>query len=222
MDLGEYIFMRIFLVFFIGAILFGIRVILMLIKKGIGKLTEPRKEEVPAPQVSRSPTPPAVTPQAPPAAQPPVTPRTLTEKPTLVQPVSSSGPPEIYGGWTPWFQPLQLRMLNGPLAGRIYPLMPQDPASQHTIGRNPTGTVVFPADTPGISGNHCRVEYHRLSGPSLVDCGSTYGTYLSDGRRLQPNVPTQIPVGESFYLAGRNGVAICLEQANKGGMNHAF
>ena len=34
----------------------------------------------------------------------------------------------------------------------------------------------------------------------LVDLGSSYGTYLGDGRQLPPNYPKHVTAGTRFYL----------------------
>lgn len=61
-------------------------------------------------------------------------------------------------------------------------------------------TAVYPSDTKGISGLHCQIVQSG-NDVILTDCGSTYGTYLSDGRRLAPNTPCRLNSGDSFYLA---------------------
>lgn len=61
-------------------------------------------------------------------------------------------------------------------------------------------TAVYPTDTKGVSGCHCKVE---LAGGQavLTDLGSTYGTYLKNGTRLAANVPCNLRIGDEFYLA---------------------
>ncbi len=63
-------------------------------------------------------------------------------------------------------------------------------------------SIVYPADTPGISSAHCEV---RASGSGLVltDLGSSYGTFLADGRKLTAHQPVELAPGTSFYLAAR-------------------
>ncbi len=78
-----------------------------------------------------------------------------------------------------------------------------------TVGRDPAKCqVVFPAKTPGISGVHCAVQ-EIAEGVVVTDLGSTYGTFLENGTKMEPNKPYTIPVGESFYLASQdNGFRI--------------
>lgn len=68
------------------------------------------------------------------------------------------------------------------------------------VGRNPQKcSVCFPVDTKGVSGVHCEI---RMNGASIVlmDCGSSNGTFLGNGQRLQPNVPVAVANGTYFYL----------------------
>lgn len=69
------------------------------------------------------------------------------------------------------------------------------------IGRNPEKcTVCYPVDTKGVSGVHCEIR-KTAQGLVITDCGSTNGTFLGNGQKLQPNVPVNIPNGTYFYLA---------------------
>ncbi len=74
-----------------------------------------------------------------------------------------------------------------------------------TFGRDKnTCTFVFPENTPGISSNHCSVYFDaRTKNFVLTDNGSTYGTYLADGRKLTKGVPEQIAPGSTFALADK-------------------
>lgn len=70
-----------------------------------------------------------------------------------------------------------------------------------TIGRDPARcSAVYPQNTKGVSGLHCRLS---CSGGEIVlmDCGSTYGTYFGDGKKLSPNTPYKLRRGDTFYLA---------------------
>ena len=71
------------------------------------------------------------------------------------------------------------------------------------LGRDPHRcSIVYPADAPGISSAHCEV---RVSGSGLIltDLGSSYGTFLADGRKLTAHQPVELAPGSSFYLASR-------------------
>ena len=65
--------------------------------------------------------------------------------------------------------------------------------------------MCFPNGTPGISKSHCVVRPNG-STVELTDLASSYGTYLSNGQRLQPNMPVQLRSGDTFMLASRNVV----------------
>jgi hypothetical protein len=59
--------------------------------------------------------------------------------------------------------------------------------------------VVFPPASAGISALHCEI-INQAGHLELVDRGSTYGTFLGDGTRLDVNRPYTLNVGETFYL----------------------
>ncbi len=77
--------------------------------------------------------------------------------------------------------------------------------SQVMIGRDPANCkVVFREGTEGISGRHCSVTFDAASGDFiLTDLKSTYGTYLSNGQKLNPNVPYHLKAGDGFYLGDK-------------------
>ncbi|MBO4474490.1 MAG: trypsin-like peptidase domain-containing protein, partial [Clostridiales bacterium] len=74
-----------------------------------------------------------------------------------------------------------------------------------TIGSDQNScTIVFPEQTPGISSNHCSIYFDaRTKAFVLTDNGSTYGTYLSDGRKLTKGVPEKLLPGSTFALADK-------------------
>jgi hypothetical protein len=87
---------------------------------------------------------------------------------------------------------------SGPFAGATFPvngrlLIGHDPAYSH---------VIFPPGTEGISALHCEVG-GTPQGVILTDKGSTYGTFLSNGRKLNANESVPLMPGEGFYLADR-------------------
>ncbi len=77
--------------------------------------------------------------------------------------------------------------------------------SQIMIGRDPANCkVVFREGTEGISGRHCSVSYDDASSEFIItDLRSTYGTFLMNGQRLNPNVPYRIKSGDEFYLGDK-------------------
>lgn len=72
-----------------------------------------------------------------------------------------------------------------------------------TLGRDATRcNIVFEANTPGVSSNHCTIQFNAANqGFILTDNGSSYGTFLENGNKLTPNVPVTLSAGNSFYLA---------------------
>lgn len=92
-------------------------------------------------------------------------------------------------------QELRIQGQSGAFSGRRFALN-----GQVRIGRDPAANdLVYPDGTPGISHRHCVVA---LSGGqlTLTDLGSSYGTFLSGGRKLAPNQPVPLRVGDRFYL----------------------
>lgn len=70
------------------------------------------------------------------------------------------------------------------------------------IGRSKDSCqMCFPADTAGVSREHCRV-FLGQEGWMLQDLGSTYGTYV-DGRRLAAQECAPIHPGSEIYLGSK-------------------
>ncbi len=71
-----------------------------------------------------------------------------------------------------------------------------------TIGRDVSACrIVFKEGTPGVSSKHCQLYYsERDSAFILTDLNSSYGTFLSNGQKLTPNVPYTLRQRDSFYL----------------------
>ena len=104
----------------------------------------------------------------------------------------------------------RLQCISGAFAGQRFAVN-----GTMRIGRDPSrNDLVFPADTKGISGAHCvvTVEGGRLY---VKDVGSTYGTVVMPNRKLQPNVPVVLNVGDRFCLGSEHEV---FQVAVKGGM----
>lgn len=243
MDLGEYIVMRVGLALLIVAVIVGFRLILALLLKGVNALLkligkEPgAKPQIQAKQPPKAPVvpKPPVVPHTPVTPQPPVTPQNpAAPKPPVVPPVQSYQPPvsakpQTYSGTipldpsqtngqfktTPVSSGFSLRCVRGPMQGQRFPIG----VDGCTIGRNPGSDIVFPAQTPGVSGNHCKVDivYQCTYLPSggrdfrLVDCNSTYGTYNGFGQRLPAGSGETLQVGSAFFLGSPNGPGFVFE-----------
>lgn len=89
---------------------------------------------------------------------------------------------------------LRLQGLSGAFAGRRFAI-----SARIRIGRDPSrNEVVYPANTPGISGAHCEIILQNNQ-IFLRDVGSSYGTFVH-GNRLPVNQMTALNVGDTFYL----------------------
>ena len=91
-----------------------------------------------------------------------------------------------------------LRGVTGKYAGQSFDLV----GGKVVIGRDPAiCNIVFEKNTPGISGRHCQVVYDPNQECFLItDLGSSYGTYLGNGKKLTANVTEKIFPGDTFYL----------------------
>lgn len=127
----------------------------------------------------------------------------LSKKKTVSAPVPAPAPmPEPAPAPMPApAQKYYLLGVSGPLNGKKYGI-----TSSAVIGRDTTKcNVTFPVDQPGVSGVHCEV---KISGSTLVlkDCGSSYGTFLENGTKLEPNVPVVLASGTKFYVGSSNNI----------------
>ena len=89
--------------------------------------------------------------------------------------------------------------VTGKYAGQHFDLL----TGKVVLGRDPAAcNIVFDRDTPGISGRHCQIAYDRNQDCFVItDLGSTYGTFLGNGKKLTASVPEKIYAGDTFYLA---------------------
>ncbi len=83
--------------------------------------------------------------------------------------------------------------------GNAYPLT----AAPFVIGRDPSKcSFVYSSQSSDISRQHCIVRYDATAGRFLLeDNGSTNGTFLEDGGRLETRAPYALEPGARFYLA---------------------
>lgn len=89
----------------------------------------------------------------------------------------------------------QIRGMSGTFMGQTFAL-----TNVLRFGRNPGNQIVYPQNTKGVSGDHCELamENGRII---LRDLGSTYGTYLKSGEKLNARVSYEVKEGDIFYLA---------------------
>lgn len=105
---------------------------------------------------------------------------------------------------------LRIQAQSGAFAGRRFAI-----SGAVRIGRDPAGNdLVYPGNTPGISGRHCVVlmENGQLW---LKDLGSTHGTFLASGQRLAANQAVPLAVGDRFWLGSERETFIV---TRKGGV----
>lgn len=94
-----------------------------------------------------------------------------------------------------------IRSLSAQHNGRSYPIG----TSPILIGRDAANcTIAYREGTPGISGRHCSVSWNPDTEEFLItDLRSTYGTFLENGQRLEPNVPYRCRSGEGFFVGDK-------------------
>ena len=62
-------------------------------------------------------------------------------------------------------------------------------------------TLLYRDGTPGVSSCHCQIQFDAAKKQFVVtDLGSTYGTFLMNGQRLNPNQPVKLAAGSRIYL----------------------
>ena len=93
--------------------------------------------------------------------------------------------------------------VSGLLNGKTYMLTAGTPL---IFGRRTEKcNVLFKNETKGISSIHCKVKWYN--GKVLIkDLGSTYGTWLNEGTRLEPNKYYELPDQGVFYLGSRENM----------------
>lgn len=96
---------------------------------------------------------------------------------------------------------LAVQCVAGPLQGQIYPIR----GNEILFGRESVCAVRMPDKTPGISRRHACIRWQQGM-PVLVDLGSSYGTFLADGKQLPPNYPEPVAAGTRFYLGNRGNL----------------
>lgn len=121
--------------------------------------------------------------------------------------------PADYGATAPYSGPspvsaasgqLEIIGKGGPMSGRCYPV----DAAGLIFGRDGTARVRYAGNESGISRIHCKV-FLKGGCPFLMDCGSTYGTYLERYGKLPPQKPVALKQGDTFYLGSKkNGFTI--------------
>jgi len=71
------------------------------------------------------------------------------------------------------------------------------------LGRSHGNDIVFDQATPGVSGNHC-VFLPGSNGITVMDVGSSNGTYLANGTKLIPNQKYDLHAGDMLYIGSKH------------------
>ncbi len=69
-----------------------------------------------------------------------------------------------------------------------------------SIGRDVSCGIRFPKETNGVSRNHCRISWNSQGALTIMDCGSSYGTYLSGYGKLPERHPVAVKSGDTFCV----------------------
>lgn len=103
----------------------------------------------------------------------------------------------------------RIQGVSGALEGRRYRI----PASGSILlGRDESQCgVVFPTDTPGVSGRHCAVWFENGT-VYLKDLGSSHGTFLSPGSRLAAQQAVRLMPGNVFFLGSQEQSFVLTER----------
>lgn len=99
-----------------------------------------------------------------------------------------------------------IRCVSGLFKGMFFPLS----GTKIILGRSVQScSVVFPQDAMGVSSRHCELVWDKSTSTVVIkDLGSTYGTFVSDGRRLSPNQMAVLRGGDSFTIGNQNTFVI--------------
>ena len=89
---------------------------------------------------------------------------------------------------------LRLQGVSGTYEGRRFEIK-----SSVTLGRAPDNSIAFPTDVKGVSSHHCAI-IRNGDQLYLKDMGSTYGTFINNTKKLEPNQTVSINVGDRISL----------------------
>lgn len=96
-----------------------------------------------------------------------------------------------------------LEAVGGELAGQKIAIT----AESISIGRDPKCCQLVVLKDPKVSRCHCSIKYDNNKKKFvLTDLSSTHGTFLNNGKKLEPNVPTFISSSEMFRLGDNHTV----------------
>ena len=95
---------------------------------------------------------------------------------------------------------VNLRCTSGEFAGSVFTIEPNDTI---LIGRDFSCNIKLDSNTPNVSRRHCTV-LNENGALYVIDNNSSFGTFLNNGTRLQPNMKTEVKSGGGFWLGNKN------------------
>ena len=94
---------------------------------------------------------------------------------------------------------LEVVGVSGPYAGQRFEIKNE----RLSFGRGSSNNVIFGDKTKGISSSHCSIVKNG-DNYVLSDAGSSYGTFVGNGRKLAPGESYVLRSGEVFHLASKD------------------
>lgn len=95
-------------------------------------------------------------------------------------------------------EPLRVEGVFGCYAGKRYKV-----TGSVTIGCGGQNSLAMPEGTAGVSHRHCMLTAGADGEVQLTDLGSTYGTFVGSGQRLNANSPMTLHRGDTFWLGSK-------------------
>jgi hypothetical protein len=123
----------------------------------------------------------------------------MTRRVIYLENFSKSAQPYGFDAYTDTVEGWRISAISGPIAGSAIELT----TTPIVIGRDPKeSNLIVTAAGNSVSRRHCTVRFDG-DGTSILleDLGSTNGTFLSSGRRLEPRMPHRLQSGDRFYLS---------------------
>lgn len=95
-------------------------------------------------------------------------------------------------------EPLRVEGVFGCFAGKRYKV-----TGSVTIGCGGQNSLAMPEGTAGVSHRHCMLTAGADGEVQLTDLGSSYGTFVGSGQRLNANSPMTLHRGDTFWLGSK-------------------
>lgn len=92
---------------------------------------------------------------------------------------------------------------GGVMDGRRYPVG----TTTILIGRDPSCSIRYPADTKGVSRRHCEI-FWKNGVLNIMDLGSTSGTFIRGKGQIAANAPVAVNAGDTFYLGEKRNAFV--------------